>query len=260
MTQNSTFEQLPPAPTTLRHKVFLLLNVPSSSHGAKHISELIIAAIVVSTTTFIVSSMSSLKGDVWYQWIDSRCELTVIAIFTAEYVLRFAVHEGSSLLAFVCSPMNLIDLLAVAPFYLELLISASGGGVLRVLRVVRLLRLFRHSKPMRLFATALYQSSEGLQMLAVLLGVAVIIFSSLLWYVERGEYDEEHDVFLRSNGEPSPFASIPATFWWAAVTITTVGCPAQFPFSFARFPPPRLQSHRYPLCSPIWPTFPICLM
>jgi len=82
----------------------------------------------------------------WYKTIESQSEALVIGIFTIEYSLRLLVHEGSSRLTFLMTPMNAIDLLAILPFYLELVLGASGGGVLRVLRIVRLLRLFRHSQ------------------------------------------------------------------------------------------------------------------
>ena len=107
------------------------------------------------------------------------------------------------------------------------------------MRVVRLMRLLRHSTELQLFAKAISKSAEGLKMLVVLVSVAVLIFSALLWYAERGVLVEEHvwdekeerwnGAFVRSDGSVSPFPSIPSTFWWAVVTMTTVGYGDTFP-------------------------------
>lgn len=57
----------------------------------------------------------------------------------------------------------------------------------------------------------------------------MLIFSSLLWYAEKGLYDEATGVFVRSDGSESPFGSIPAAFWWSVVTMTTVGYGDTYP-------------------------------
>ena len=60
----------------------------------------------------------------------------VVAIFTAEYVSRFAVHYGSRV-SFVVQPLNLVDLLAILPFYAELAFGAGNTPSSDVLRVLR---------------------------------------------------------------------------------------------------------------------------
>jgi len=244
---------LPPPTTPLgraRRQLYLLLNEPSSSTAAWVVSWVVVIAIVASTTTFVVSSTEWSRSSDWYPAFAADAEYTVVAIFTLEYLLRLLVHEKGSRLTFLVEPMNLIDLAAILPFYLELYLSshpqlargggASGaGGVLRVMRVVRLMRLLRHSTELQLFAKAISKSAEGLKMLVVLVSVAVLIFSALLWYAERGVWVDEHvweeeeerwnGAFVRSDGSVSPFPSIPSTFWWAVVTMTTVGYGDTFP-------------------------------
>lgn len=226
---------LPPPTTPLgraRRQLNLLLNEPSSSTAAWVVSWVVVFAIVVSTTTFVVSSTEWSRSSDWYHAFAADAEYTVVAIFTLEYLLRLLVHEKGSRLTFLVEPMNLIDLAAILPFYLELYLSSHGGasgagGVLRVMRVVRLMRLLRHSTELQLFAKAISKSAEGLKMLVVLVSVAVLIFSALLWYAERGVL--VNGAFVRSDGSVSPFPSIPSTFWWAVVTMTTVGYGDTFP-------------------------------
>lgn len=67
------------------------------------------------------------------------------------------------------------------------------------------------------------QSAQPLGMLLFIMGIGTIVFSSAMYYVERGTYDEARNTYLRSDGLPTPFESIPASFWWCIVTMTTVG-------------------------------------
>lgn len=70
---------------------------------------------------------------------------------------------------------------------------------------------------------ALVKSADAFGLLLFFLAIAVIIFSSLMFYAERGSYDDSLQMYIRENNEPSPFTSIPQTFYWAILTMTTVG-------------------------------------
>ena len=119
-----------------REAINQTLNEPSYSPLAMVISNVVMVAIVVSTISFVISSMPSFQDADSRAWL-GVVEVIVVGIFTVEYVCRFTVHIGSRC-TFVLSPMNMIDLVAILPFYVE---KFGGGGekmaVLRVLRVVR---------------------------------------------------------------------------------------------------------------------------
>merc|ERR1719324_1655912 len=139
--------------------------------------------------------------------------------FTIELITRFSVCDvfGDSVFKFFKSPLNLFDLLAVLPWYLETAFSGMQGEFVRVLRVVRLARVLRLLKVAR-YSTGLQSSMQALVLLggAVLLGM--VLSSSMIYYAEKTRNAEQ-------------FSSIPASFWWAIVTMTTVGYGQTVPVS-----------------------------
>jgi voltage-gated potassium channel Kch len=139
--------------------------------------------------------------------------------------------------AFVLVPLNVIDLISIAPFYLELIVvasSADGSGsgqlsqlaILRVLRLARVVRIFKVSKsfsPVIVLVRTLGKSLNAILMLFCFVGLGVVLFSALMYYAEQGVYYESCRCFLREDGSVSPFEDIPASGWFAIVTMTTVG-------------------------------------
>jgi len=127
-------------------------------------------------------------------------------------------------------PMNMIDLLAILPFHLNLILNLGGSGtflrVLRLLRVFRIFKMSKYSSGMQLLGTTMSRSLHTLALLLVYLLIAMVVFSSMIFFAEMGtELVTDDGVILARPGEttPSPFSSIPASFWWSLVTMTTVG-------------------------------------
>lgn len=182
-------------------------------------------------------------------------ELVSITVFTVEYVTRlitvpwarsakerqigkfyvfprFAGLKRVSM--FVFTFLNLVDLVAILPFYLELL-KIGPGAQLAVVRVIRLFRVFRIlkvgklSEGVQLFSGVISLSLTSFLVFVIFSMFAMVIFASLMFYAESGKWDPATGEFLRSSAyylappEPSPYTSIPQTFWWTLVTFTTVG-------------------------------------
>lgn len=147
-------------------------------------------------------------------------QLFATGIFTIEYLLRLyscTVDERYShpiwgRLRFVLTPMALIDLLAVAPFYAVALFApgSSIAGAMLLFRMLRLLKLFRYSHALTVFAWVLRKKANQLLAAFLATGVLLVFSSSLVYFAERG-------------AQPEAFASIPAIMWWGIVTLTTVG-------------------------------------
>jgi voltage-gated potassium channel len=131
-------------------------------------------------------------------------------LFTIEYVLRI-IAVGRPL-KYVLSFFGIVDLLAVLPSYVSLLLP--GTRYLLVIRVLRLLRIFRVFKLVqyvgeaRALARALWASSRKITVFLFTVLTMVVVFGSLLYVIE---------------GEDNGFTSIPKSIYWAIVTLTTVG-------------------------------------
>ena len=145
-------------------------------------------------------------------------EFVSVSVFTVEYLLRLwcsaeAAADGESAgaarLRYAASPIAIIDLLAIAPFYLAFFVSMD----LRFLRVLRLLRIFkltRYSSAMTMLLDVFREEAS-----AFFAGFFILIV--LLVLAASGAFLVEHDV------QPDKFGSIPDAMWWAMATLTTVG-------------------------------------
>lgn len=145
----------------------------------------------------------------------SIVEASCIAWFTFELLVRFAISPQKR--KFFLQPLNVIDLIAIAPFYISLVISsATLGTPLYILRVLRLSRVFRVLKispyitTMKVLGKTVRASLSDLWTMCFLNLIGTVLFGSMAYYCEQWD-------------EGTEFESIPVACWWAIVTITTVG-------------------------------------
>merc|ERR1712062_636110 len=115
----------------------------------------------------------------------------LVGFFVIEYVVRFTCAPKK--FTFVIDPMNLVDLFAIIPFFLDLIIGGlqdfqimgKAGKIVRLVRVMRIMRIFklvRHFAGLQSLLYTLKQAYKELGLLVILVGVAVLTFSSLVFY------------------------------------------------------------------------------
>eukprot|EP00760_Papus_ankaliazontas_P001007 PhM_4_TR10351/c1_g1_i1/m.59935/K04885/KCNB1; potassium voltage-gated channel Shab-related subfamily B member 1 len=235
---------------TLREQLEVVLDRPFATVYGR--------IFLFTQTTLVVGSCASLmletvprynglvdpRYDTLWFWME--CGMT--ACFTFETVLRFIVSVPK--LEFAKRVMNWMDILSVMPFYIELMSSEDSQlAPFRVVRLVRLMKFLRNLQAVDNLVTAMERSMRALVAPLVFLAACMLFMSGIVFYAEKGDYDDEtkqylindcaceatarYHYLLRNNGTdaaaaacpkvPSQFYSIPHTFWWAVVTMTTVG-------------------------------------
>lgn len=222
----------------LQRIVWELFDQPDTSTAASCLAIFSVTVIVLAITVSIVETIPSIKSnelnnnetnstvtedastDTHNTWF--LLELSFNAWFTIEYLVRLLTSPNK--FHFFTSLLNFIDLAAIAPFYIMLLLNKSetnSVAVLRILRVVRVFRIFklsRYSKSLQIIGYCVLESVRELGLLILCLFFTVIISASLLYYIELGS-SETH------------FISVPATFWFSLQTITTIGYGDMVPHS-----------------------------
>lgn len=194
----------------LKHKLYDILE---SGSGSKADDYFLSTLILLNVVAAIVETLTGLRS---YASFFRTFELASIVVFTTEYLLRIWVitcnplysHPVKGRLRYIISPLSLIDLLAIMPFYLPFL-----GLDLRILRLMRLLRIFklaRYSSALQVIGNVFARKRDELLLTLFVMFVLLIFSSSVVYYVEN-------------EAQPDTFSSIPAAMWWGIATVTTVG-------------------------------------
>ncbi|KAI0087898.1 hypothetical protein BDY19DRAFT_994780 [Irpex rosettiformis] len=224
-----------------KRDLYLLLEDPTSSQAAFTVHVATTFLIVFSATVTVletIPSFHSISGRVWF-----GMETSLVALFTVEYIARMVAHSNtwSGLAKWFLSFFGIIDLLGILPYYLEIAMGQDTATffrftILRTFRLLRVFRPFRYNNTILMTIEVMYlsfrRSEHALLALAFFVVMVLVVFSTLLYFAERGTWDETLGVFMNSDGDPSQFASIPAAAWFVLVTVTTVGYGEITPRSF----------------------------
>ena len=169
-----------------------------------------VAAVVLETVDWIYLR---------YAFFFNAFDIFSVAVFTVEYTLRVwscTVNPKfqdpvRGRLRFMVTPLALIDLMAVLPFYLPFVFpDLRFMRALRLFRLLRVLKLARYSDSLQTFVDVLRLKKEELLLMLFAIMILLVVSSSLM-------YDAENEA------QPDAFSSIPAAMWWGIVTLATVG-------------------------------------
>lgn len=194
-------------PQSRRAKTYHVIFETESVWG--HVFDVaLIVAILASVAVVMLDSVAGVRAEHGARL--STLEWIFTLLFTIEYVAR--LWSVSSPRSYALSFFGLIDLLAVIPTYLSLLLP--GGQFLAVIRVLRVMRVFRVLKLTQfvgeasVLGDALRASRYKIAVFLVGVGTIVIVVGALMYLIE---------------GADAGFTSIPIGVYWAIVTLTTVG-------------------------------------
>lgn len=197
-----------PGPRAWQRRLWRIIFL-SDTRAGRAFDVILLWLIGASVLLVMLESVDSLRAE--HGDALRLAEWVFTGVFTAEYVLRLLVVRRP--LGYALSFFGLIDLLAIAPTYLELLLA--GSHYLMVLRVMRLLRMFRvlkmaqHLGEARILIDALKASRAK---------ITVFLFSVMSLVCVEGTF-----MYLLEHGANPGFRNIPQSIYWAIVTLTTVG-------------------------------------
>jgi voltage-gated potassium channel len=208
-----------------RHRVFRILSVSQPSDRLAWIVRWVLALLIVlNVLAAILQTVEWIERDWGGPLYGFEC--FSVAVFTVEYILRIwsctadQRYRGPVVgrIRFALTPLLLIDLFAIAPFYLMHFFTLD----LRMLRAVRLARMLRglkiarYSESVHLLWRVMVAKREELLVTFVTVAVVLIVASSLMYYAER-------------DAQPEVFCNIPAAMWWGVGSLTTAGAGDMIP-------------------------------
>ena len=202
---------------TFRQKTYEFLDGEGGSAINRSFNAFIILLIMANVVAIVLESHKPI-GDAYAENF-YIFELFSVLIFTIEYIARVwsivempkyhGIPHWKARLKYLFTPLAIIDLLAIAPFYLSLFFVVDLR-YLRMMRMLRLLKLAHYFKGFDIFLSVLSKEIVAIASAVLMVVILVIISASLMYTLERG-------------AQPEAFNSIPHSIWWAVVTMTTVG-------------------------------------
>jgi len=168
----------------------------------------LLVSIILSVLVVMLDSVKPINirfGNIYFllEWVFTL-------FFTIEYILRiYCVRKPMS---YITSFYGIVDVLAIAPTYLSLVLPGSQYllviRLLRVLRIFRVLKFVQYLGEAKQLMRALRASRRKITIFIFTVITIVVIVGSLMYIIE---------------GEKNGFTSIPKSIYWAIVTLTTVG-------------------------------------
>ncbi|XP_005991276.1 potassium voltage-gated channel subfamily A member 4 [Latimeria chalumnae] len=235
-------EEKPLPENEFKRQIWLLFEYPESSSPARGIAIVSVLVILISIVIFCLETLPEFRDEKDFLASDKAAlngtafpknghtafndpffivETVCIIWFSFEFLVRFFACPNKTV--FFKNIMNIIDIVSILPYFITLgtdLAQQQGNGqqamsfaILRIIRLVRVFRIFklsRHSKGLQILGHTLRASMRELGLLIFFLFIGVILFSSAVYFAEADE-------------PTTQFHSIPDAFWWAVVTMTTVG-------------------------------------
>ena len=204
---------------TYQQRVMEILNKGNNEDAASRACDIFLSILIMLNLVAVcLESVESINQQyhgalVAFEWFS-------VSIFLVEYILRIwsiaadnrhaAKTATGRRASYIFSFTGLIDLAAILPSILPLIMGGVDLRWLRVLRLVRLLKISHYSSALEDLFSAVYEERRSFAAALYLMAIALFLSSSMM-------YLAEYEV------QPENFRSIPKTMWWSLITLTTVG-------------------------------------
>lgn len=202
----------------LKQRIFEIIQQGNEGDRASKLFDVFIILLICLNVTLLIVDTFNIPKEL--KKIFHIIETISVIIFTVEYALRIwtsnllypAYSKPKALLKYIFSFMAIIDLLAILPFYLPIVIS-TDLRVLRLLRILRLFRLFklnRYTSAFETIAEVLKSKSNELLSSIFVVGLLILISSVIMYNIENAV-------------QPDVFQNAFSGLWWSVAAFTTVG-------------------------------------
>lgn len=212
--------------STLKQRVHELVEVTPDEAGRKRFDWFDVSlAVLIVLNVFAVMLETVAALEQRYHEVFVAFEFFSVTVFTIEYVLRIwsctvdpqFAHPVWGRLRYATRPLAIVDLLAILPSLLPYIwVDLRFIRVLRLLRLMRVLKLGHYSEAVALLVNVLRSRSADLAVMLVVLCMLLVLSSGAIFYAEN-------------EAQPEVFSSIPASLWWAVITLTTIGYGDAYP-------------------------------
>ncbi|XP_078618230.1 shaker-related potassium channel tsha2-like [Branchiostoma floridae x Branchiostoma japonicum] len=225
-----------------KRTIWLLFEYPETSMWARIVAILSVCAIIISIASSCAETIPQYQEDKIFDFPQNatrssrlkmaygstfyQVETACIVWFCFELFIRF--YASPDRIAFIKDIMNIIDMIAIVPYFLTLIFllgnvqgsrsAAVFMRVLRLIRVSRILKLSRHMTALRILGRTLILSAGSIGLLFLSLFGSMVLFGTFVYFADLETQNTDFD-------------SVPATFWWAVITMTTVGYGDEHPRS-----------------------------
>jgi len=203
---------------SIRSRIWGIVEVAAKGDRASRIFDICLMTLIgINVVSVVIETVEPIRDAIGTYL--SYFETVSVICFSLEYAMRVWTctvdgrfgHPITGRIRFALTPLAIVDLVSILPFYLPFVgLDLRVVRILRIVRIARIVKIGRYFTALQIIKDVIVEKREELGIAIVAMALLMILSASLMYFCE-------HPV------QPDAFPSIPATFWWSIVTITTVG-------------------------------------